>query len=372
MAVKDKIIIWIISIIVVGAFLSAIKGILLPFVVALIVAYFLDPAVDKIEEYGPPRWLATVLMIIVFFAIVIAASLLLVPLFAEQISSLAAQVPGYIKIAQEELIPVVAAYLNDVDPQAIAKVQANIGNISGYVLGYIGEVASGIWESGVAFLNILSLLFITPVVVYYLLRDWDLMVEKINSWLPHKHAKTIRTQIARIDNVLSGYLRGQINVCLMLGAFYAIGLSLVGLEFGFVIGLMTGILSFIPYVGLLFGMAIGLIVAFFQFSGADGVFNIGLVVVIFAVGQFIEGNFVTPRLIGNKVGLHPAWIMFGMLAGAALFGFVGVLLAVPVTAVIGVLVRFALEQYLASAIYKPKPAVKKTKKSKATSRKKIA
>ena len=200
-------------------------------------------------------------------------------------------------------------------------------------------------------LNLLSLLFITPIVTFYVLRDWDIMMEKISSWLPQKHRSVILEQFRLIDITLAGYIRGQTNVCLLLGTFYAIGLMLVGLDFGFVIGFMTGILSFIPYVGLLVGMSVGLCVAFVQFGGLEGIGSIGIVAAIFVVGQVIEGNFVSPKLVGDKVGLHPLWIMFGMLAGAALFGFVGVLISVPMTAVIGVLMRFMLSKYLNSSLY---------------------
>ena len=171
---------------------------------------------------------------------------------------------------------------------------------------------------------------------------------KINTWLPPAYAPTIREQIRLIDNALSGYIRGQTNVCLLLGTFYAIGLSLVGLDFGLFIGLGTGLLSFIPYVGIMFGLVVGLIVAFFQFGDMT---HISIVLGIFVLGQIIEGNFITPKLVGDKVGLHPVWIIFGMLAGAALFNFIGILLAVPVTAMIAVLVRFGLNKYLNSGFY---------------------
>jgi predicted PurR-regulated permease PerM len=197
--------------------------------------------------------------------------------------------------------------------------------------------------------NILSLLFITPIVTFYMLRDWDVMVSKVNAWLPRQHAETIRIQLREIDRTLAGFVRGQATVCLALGTFYGVGLTAVGLDLGLIIGLGSGLVSFIPYLGTLSGFVIGVALAFAQ---AQDWHLPAMVAGVFIVGQVLEGNFLTPKLVGDKVGLHPVWVMFALLAGATLFGFVGVLLAVPVSAVIGVLVRFGLSRYLVSPLYK--------------------
>ena len=190
---------------------------------------------------------------------------------------------------------------------------------------------------------------ITPIVTFYLLRDWDLLVARIDGWLPRRHVDVIREQMRLIDRSLSGFVRGQLMVCLMLGVFYAIGLTVVGLDFGLVIGLATGLVSFVPYFGMLAGFVVGIGVAVAQFGSWVPV---ALVAAVFVIGQFVEGNFVTPRVVGNRIGLHPVWLIFALLAGGALFGFTGLLLAVPVAAVLGVLVRFSLERYLAGAAYR--------------------
>ena len=226
----------------------------------------------------------------------------------------------------------------------LEKATGSVGSVSSYVVEFVGKLAANLWNSGVAILNLLSLFFITPVVTFYMLRDWNKITSKINSWLPPKYAATIRAQIVVIDRTLSGYIRGQTNVCLVMGTYYAIALSLTGLEFSLFIGLASGFLLFIPYVGALFGFLVGMLVAFFQFS--DGV-HLGMVAGIFLVGQVLEGVVMTPNLVGNKVGLHPVWIMFGLLAGGAMFGFLGILVAVPITAVVGVLARFFMAAYLA-------------------------
>jgi predicted PurR-regulated permease PerM len=208
----------------------------------------------------------------------------------------------------------------------------------------LGQVISG----GVAIANLISLLVITPVVAFYLLRDWDRIVARVDTWLPRGHAGAIREQAREIDRTLAGFLRGQGTVCLILGVFYAIGLTLAGLDFGLVVGLVAGLLSFIPYVGAIVGLVLSVGLALVQF---DDWLRIAVVAGIFFVGQAVEGNFLTPKLVGESVGLHPVWIIFGLLAGGALFGFVGVLLAVPAAAVIGVGVRFALGRYMQSPYY---------------------
>jgi predicted PurR-regulated permease PerM len=200
----------------------------------------------------------------------------------------------------------------------------------------------------VALFQLISLVVITPLVSFYLLRDWDRIVERIDAYLPRGSAPAIHDQFGKIDRTLAGFIRGQATVCLILGAFYAVGLSLVGLEFGLLIGLGTGLISFIPYFGMMVGLAVGISVALAQFSGLG---SVALVAAVFAVGQVAEGNFLTPKLVGDRVGLHPVWVIFALLAGGTLFGFTGILLAVPAAAVIGVLVRFTLESYRDSRLY---------------------
>lgn len=194
----------------------------------------------------------------------------------------------------------------------------------------------------------MRVILITPVVAFYLINDWHEITKRLDNLLPRAYAETIREQVNIIDRTLAGFVRGQVNVCIIMGLFYGIGLTIVGLKFGIIIGLITGILAIIPYVGFMFGLLIGLGVAFFQFGTLHPML---MVFGVFMIGQIIEGNVITPRLVGEKVGLHEVWIIFGLLAGATLFGFVGVLLAIPITAVIGVLLRFAVKRYLQSDIY---------------------
>jgi predicted PurR-regulated permease PerM len=230
----------------------------------------------------------------------------------------------------------------------VERLRAAAGNYAGDVAGWIAKVISGILSRGLALFDVLSVMFITPVVAFYLLRDWDLMVHKVDGWLPRHHADVVREQVKAVNVTLSGFVRGQATVCLALGALYAAGLTVAGLDFGLVIGLLSGVLSFIPYVGSLFGFVVSVGLALLQF---DDLWRVAIVIGIFLFGQAMEGNVLTPKLVGDKVGLHAVWVMFALLAGGSLFGFLGVLLAVPVAAVIGVLTRFALRQYLNSRYY---------------------
>lgn len=336
--------------VVVGFFvlLYLIRPVLLPFVLGMATAYFLDPAADRLQRLKLSRANATLIITIWFFSLVGLALLLGVPLIASQMGTLLESIPNYIHQFNAEFVPTIEQKLQGLPPEWLAEIKASLTSSTGIVARAMAEFFGGVLTSGVAFLNLASLVLITPIVAFYLLRDWDRITRKVDMLLPRKHADVIREQLAIIDNTLAGFVRGQLNVCLLLGLYYAIGLSLVGLNSGFLIGFVTGFLVIFPYVGLLVGMVFGLTVACFQFTDIT---SIAMVLAVFLTGQLIEGNFVTPKLVGDKVGLHPVWIIFSMLAGGALFGFVGVLIAVPVAAVAGVLIRFAISRYLNSSYY---------------------
>ena len=323
--------------------------VLLPFVAGLAIAYLLDPSVDRLELWGLPRWAATAAALLMFMLAIFLAALLLVPLIQAQVAHLLDVLPGYAARAREAITPLVENLVARLSPDDVARLRGAVGQHVGDVAGWIGGVVRGVLSSGVALFDVLSVLFITPIVAFYLLRDWDRLVAAVDSWLLRRHLDTVRAQCREIDATLAGFLRGQAAVCMALGGFYAVALSLAGLDFALVIGLLSGILSFIPYVGSLFGLAASVGLAALQF---DELWRVGLVAGIFIVGQAAEGNFLTPKLVGDRVGLHPVWVMFSLLAGGALFGFLGVLLAVPVAASLGVVVRFLLRQYLASPLYR--------------------
>lgn len=325
-----------------------LSAILLPFVAGMAVAYFLDPACDRLEGMGLSRTLATTVVTAVFALVVIAALLLLVPLLQNQILDLVERLPRYVDTLAESIAPIIQRIEQRLPVDSLERAREALTGQTGNVLGWLGKAIGGVVSGTFALANILSLVFITPVVAFYLLRDWDRMVERVDTWLPRGHAPVIRAQARQIDRTLAGWVRGQAVVCILLGVFYGIALSIIGLDFGLVVGLMAGLLSFVPFVGTITGFVVGLGIAFAQYSDWAPIIA---VLAVFVVGQVVEGNFLTPKLVGDRVGLHPVWVIFALLAGGALFGFVGVLLALPVAAVVGVLVRFALLRYLESSYY---------------------
>jgi predicted PurR-regulated permease PerM len=345
---KERVILWIVILVAFGLFLSQIHTILFPFVVAGITAYFLDPAVDRLERYGMTRPSATITIIGIFFAAVTIAVILVSPILYNQIVEFTQKIPEYTHYIESTLIPRASKFMNYSNMGTASEIHDSLKSVSGTALQFVGGMLSRLWQSGLAVINIFALIFITPVVTFYILRDWHVIIAKVDSLIPLNQLDDIRTQFRLIDKALSGYIRGQLNVCLILGTFYAIGLTMVNLQFGFFIGFATGILAFIPFVGIAVGSLVGIIIAFFQF---DNLIDVAMVACVFVLGQVIEGNFITPKLVGDKVGLSPVWLIFGMLAGGALFGFTGVLLAVPATAIIGVLARFFVSKYKQSMLY---------------------
>lgn len=348
MTKKERTLFWVAGIIIFVFFLYLINDILLPFVVGILVAYFLDPVVGKLEKSKLSRTTATLIITATFFVVIFVLAALLVPVLYDQLVELAKKIPQYTKELQEKYLPILTSMIDKVDHEAAQKIKDTTANISGYIVQFLGELLTDLGKSGVALLNLISLIFISPVVSFYMLRDWHKIIAKVNSLLPVDHASTIREQVKKVDETLAGYIRGQSNVCVILGIFYATGLLLIGVEFGFFIGFATGILAFIPFVGFLIGFITALFITFFQFGDIS---HILMVVGVFMAGQVLESNFLTPKLVGEKVGLHPVWVIFGLLVGGALFGFTGVLLAVPVSAVIGVLVRFSIEEYTKGPLY---------------------
>jgi predicted PurR-regulated permease PerM len=356
--VTRRFIFWTIVILAFLVFLFAIRSILLPFVLGIFTAYFLDPAADKIEKLRLSRTSATALITGGFFLSALLLCLLIVPQLVHQLSGLVAALPSYIQQYESEYAPLISQWLGALPSEHLENLKHATKDMASALVGIATSAAGGLFQSGMVVVHLLSLLLITPVVTFYLLRDWDGLVERLFSLLPRDTEHVIREQLCIIDRTLAGFIRGQTNVCMILAAYYAIGLSLAGLNFAVIIGIATGFLVIIPYIGIMFGTLVGVMVAFFQFGDIE---SVAMVLAIFVSGQIIEGTFITPKLVGDKVGLHPVWIIFGMMAGGTLLGFVGILLAVPLTAVIGVLVRFGLSRYLVSDYYKGAPAAKSRK-----------
>ncbi|MCF6320856.1 MAG: AI-2E family transporter [Rhizobiaceae bacterium] len=349
-AARKQAVFWLLAIILFVGFLWLFRSILLPFVAGMALAYFLDPVADFFERLGLSRLIATVVIVFFFLMSFIFGLAFFLPLLVNQANAFAEYVPTLVTRLQELVASSDNKWLRSIIGENGTSLQTTINEWMGEGIGWISTVFKQIWNSGLALVNVLSLLIVTPVVAFYMLYDWDRMVAKIDNMLPRDNLDTIREVMRDINSAIAGFVRGQGTLCLILGAFYGIALSLVGLKFGLLIGLIAGLISFIPYVGSVTGLVVSLAVAVVQFW-PDWI-PVVIVAGIFGVGQFVEGNILQPKLVGESVGLHPVWLMFSLFAFGSLFGFTGLLIAVPAAAAVGVIVRFALKRYLASELYK--------------------
>ena len=322
-------------------------NVLLPFIVGGAIAYFLDPIADRLERLGLSRVAATTVISLIALLLVVLLVLAVIPTLVNQLTALINAAPDIARRLQGFLLerfPDLA--------DSTSTIRQTLAEIGMAIQARGGQLAQGVLTSALGVISVVVFIVVVPVVAFYLLLDWDEMLARIDSMLPLDHAPTIRRLAREVDAVLAGFVRGQVSVCLALGTFYAVALMAAGLQFGLIVGAIAGAITFIPYVGSLVGGVLAVGLALFQFWG-DWV-QIGIIAAIFAAGQFIEGNILTPRMVGKSVGLHPVWLLFALSAFGTVFGFVGMLIAVPVAAAIGVLTRFGIEQYRASLLYQGK------------------
>lgn len=343
--VRDQLTYWGIASAVFLVLLYVLGNVLLPFILGAAIAYCLDPIADRLEAMGMSRILSTVTITVLAAVLFLALVLQILPTLRHQIEDLVQTVPTMLDNLQTFLQNYFPALLDEE-----SRIRQSLANFSQLFQEKSGEVLTQVLSSAASLINILVLVVLVPVITFYLLLDWDRMVARIDDLLPRDHAPVIRHLAKEIDRTLASFIRGQGTVCLILGTFYAVSLMLAGLNFGLVVGAIAGLITFIPYVGALVGGALALGLAFFQFWG-DWHW-IALIAGIFIVGQFVEGNILTPNLVGQSVGLHPVWLLFALSVFGALFGFVGMLVAVPVAAAIGVLARFGIEQYKQGLLYR--------------------
>ena len=325
--------------------LWVLGDVLLPFVVGGAVAYFLDPVADRLERVGMSRGMATGTITVAMILIFVILALAVVPALVRQTSQLIETAP--------ELFRQLQAFLTTHFPSIMVEgspVRETLVSIGETIRERGAQLIDAVLTSAMSLINILLLFVIVPVVAVYMLLDWDNMVARVDSLLPRDHAPVIRRLAHDIDKTLAGFIRGMGSVCLILGLYYALALWLVGLNFGLVVGVVAGMLTFIPYVGAIVGGALAIGLALFQFWG-EWVW-IAAVAGIFFFGQFLEGNFLTPKLVGESVGLHPVWLILALSVFGSIFGFVGMLVAVPLAAALGVVARFLVDQYIESRLYR--------------------
>ncbi len=342
--IRDQLKYWGIAAAVLMIALWFLGTVLMPFLLGGAIAYFLDPVADKLERMGLTRVLATALITVFALLIFVVMALLVVPTLISQAANLVEIAPQLFKDFTAFLTGRFPALLDE-----NSTLWSSLTSIGTTIQERGGRLLNTALASVSSLINILILFLIVPVVAVYLLLDWDRMIAAIDDLLPRDHAPVIRDLAKEIDNMLAAFIRGMGTVCLVLGTYYAIALMVVGLQFGLVVGFIAGLVTFIPYLGALLGGALAIGLALFQFWG-DWV-SIGLVAGIFAFGQVMEGNVLTPKMVGNSVCLHPVWLILSLSVFGSLFGFVGMLVAVPLAAAIGVLIRFAIGQYQRSLLF---------------------
>ena len=360
MRIEWQIAFWLLMLALVGFGVYLFANVLTPFIAALALGYVLDPIAGRLQKLGMSRVLAALIILAFFILLLLIFIFGVAPILGRQLVGLAESLPDYVAKLQslfsEEAAVLMQKYggawldkLGLETAPSADSIQKSLGNFVGQGAVWIGNFMKSLWSGGQALVGVVTLTVITPVVTFYLLLSWQEMVSVIRSMIPPRHRATVFELATEIDRALAGFLRGQSLVCLFLGLWYGVGLTLIGLNFGFLIGLSAGFLSFIPYVGSLLALVLSAIVAIVQGWPNLGLFGLAMAVVV--TGQFLEGNILSPKLVGGSVGLHPVWLIFALLAFASLFGFAGMILAVPLAAATGVLIRFAARRYKQSALF---------------------
>jgi len=336
--------------------LYLLKGILLPFLTGLLVAYAMNPGVKCLESWGLSRSVATTLMILGFFLSIGLLLFIAIPFIQTELLHLASRVPQYgerIMVALKPLLDNAAQYIG---PHDITRLRELASTYLADVVTWGIKLLAGILTSSLALANLISLIVITPVVAFYFLRDWNKITLTLDNLLPRPYEPALKRLFMDINATIGGFAKGQALVCLCMGVYYSVALTLAGLDFSLIVGVVIGVMTFIPYVGALVGFMLSIGIALAQFP--DWV-SVGIIAAIFVIGQSLEGYLLIPYFVGDRIGLHPVWVIFALLAGGVLYGFVGILFALPVAAAMGVFVRYGLNLYLESSYYRGSPPMSK-------------
>ena len=351
--VKKQAIFWLLTLLFFVIFMFVFSSILLPFVAGIVLAYFLNPIVELLEKIGISRMWGTVLITIAIVLVLVIALTILIPVITSQLQQFIREgLPVYVNRIQAFFANHSFEWIKQYIGSDASEIQANIQTMLGQSSDLIKSVLNSVLDSGKSLVNLVSLFVVAPVVAFYMLLDWERMIKTIDSWIPRNHLETVRGIFHEMDRAVAGFIRGQTSVCLALGVYYAAGLTISGLNFGLLIGLFVGFISFIPYVGSMTGFVLSVGVAWVQFYPENWE-RIIVVMGVFFVGQFLEGYVLQPKLVGQSVGLHPVWLMFALFAFGSLFGFTGMLSSVPAAASVWVIVLFSLHTYLEYPLYSP-------------------
>ncbi len=349
MSIERNVVFWIVAALAVGFAIQLLAPVLLPFVVGLTLAYFFNPLVDSLSAKHVPRWLSATLILLVSVISVTLAMVFLLPILAQQMASFIDALPSELERLKIVVEDAARERLGDRLPAVQEAVSKAMAGLTDSLPSMLSNIARSMWSQGTAAFSFLSLMLVTPLVFFYALLDWPKILATVDSWLPRQQAPRLRQLASEIDQRVSAFIRGQGLVCLVLAIFYAVALSALGLRYGLLIGLLTGVLSFIPFAGWALGLITATVMAILQFW--PDTTSVLLVPGVFLAGQALDAAALSPLIVGSKIGLHPVWLIFALLTFSYLFGFLGLLVAVPVAAALGVLVRAALETYRASSVY---------------------
>ncbi|SDO82547.1 Predicted PurR-regulated permease PerM [Filomicrobium insigne] len=349
MRVEQQALFWLIAAVVLVLLIGLLQEILLPFVLGILFAYGLNPVADALERIGLPRVVSCLAIVALLVIAIVLVIVFVGPVLVEHVTQFANALPTELQRLQDLLQTWAQEKLGTHSPAALQAFNSVLTSLSENWEGVASWVAQSLWTQGRALFNVLSLVLITPLVVFYLLVDWKRMLGEVDRWLPRGHAAPLRQMARDINGAVSAFIRGQGTVCLILGCFYALSLWAVGLHYGALIGFATGVLAFVPVLGWAIGTLIGMTLAVLQFW--PDTLPVMLVLGVFLAGQALDAGILSPNIVGSKIGLHPVWLIFALFAFSYLFGIVGALVAVPLAAAVGVIVRYGLKAYLASSVY---------------------
>ncbi len=350
MRIERQVLFWIAAAALLLLSIALLRDVLLPFVMGIAIAYVLSPLVDGLTRLGMSRTLASLLVVAAGGVAVVVLIAILAPIVSSQAQQLATSLPADLERARTGFDQWARETIGPTFPALDASFPRLVQSISENWAALVAWGASSLWSGGRAVFNFVTLLLVTPLVVFYVLVDWHPMLERIDGWLPRDHAATIRRLASEMNDAIAAFVRGQGTVCVLLGALYALGLTAIGLNYGLLVGLGTGLLSFVPFAGWALGLITAAVLALVQFW--PEAMPLLMVIGLFCAGVALDAALLSPKIVGSKIGLHPVWLIFALIVFSYLFGFIGTLIAVPLAAALAVLVRFAVDVYLDSDVYR--------------------
>ncbi|RYE05898.1 MAG: AI-2E family transporter [Rickettsiaceae bacterium] len=341
---------WLVIFAAFSTFILFFSKVLMPFFIALVFAYLLNPMLSKVcLKYNIPRNIAASLVIIVVISTFIAISLLIMPIIYQQLSVLITKIPIYRYYIQTEIIPALVEKVENLDPKIANQITSSIQNFTNNFFLVLASLFNNVWNYTIATLNVITVILLVPIILLYLLLDWPKIICYLEDLLPIESKYKIKQILFAIDDALSAYIRGQLKICALLSVYYGVGLSILGIDLGLLIGIVSGFFIIVPFVGILISYLLATLIGYFSFVGS--VYQVIYITLLYGTGYLIEGYLLTPKIIGKKIGLHPLWIMLSVFINGSLFGIIGMFFAIPLASIIKVLLGQGIEYYKLSNRY---------------------